>query len=77
MVKQDSLSSVIEILDKKRNGIKPDINFKGENDWTALHYAAYNGNVKMTNLLLYHEAIIDNLNIIRQTPLIIAAQRFF
>lgn len=76
MVKHDNLPGVIEILDKKRSGIKPDINFKGENDWTALHYSAYNGNLKMTNLLLYHEAIIDSLNIMKQTPLLIAAQRF-
>jgi len=75
--KHDNLPRIIELLDKKRIGFKPDVNFKGENDWTALHYAAYNGNLKMINLLLYQEAIIDNINVMKQTPLIIATQRFF
>ena len=73
--KHDNLPGVIELLDKKRVGLKPDVNFKGENDWTALHYAAYNGSLKMTNLLLYQEAIIDYINVMKQTPLIIASQR--
>lgn len=67
----------MEIFDKKKipSSKKPDINFKGENDWTSLHYACYNGNLKIVNFLLYHEAIIDSENIVSQTPLMIASQR--
>lgn len=65
----------MDVLDKKKHLNRPDVNFKGENDWTALHYACYNGNLKMVNFLLYQEAIIDSENIVNQTPLIVASQK--
>jgi len=44
------------VLDKKKGDLKADVNTKGENDWTALHYACFNGNSQMVNFILFNEA---------------------
>ena len=62
MAKIDNAEKCMELLDKKKGDLKADINSKGIDDWTALHFACYNGNVKLVNFLLYHEATIDSLN---------------
>ena len=53
------------------------INFKGNNDWCSLHYASLNGNLKLVDLLLYNEAIIDAKTSSKLTPLMIACQKYF
>jgi ankyrin repeat protein len=35
------------------------LNYKGENDWTPLHFACWFGNAKIVNLLLLNKAEID------------------
>jgi ankyrin repeat protein len=59
MAKINKTEKCLELRDKSRGELRADINTKGENDWTALHYAAYNGNAKLLSFLLYHEATID------------------
>lgn len=49
-------------MDKKRKTLRADVNYKNEEDWTALHFAAFNGNAMLVNTLLYNEAIIDSEN---------------
>lgn len=51
-----------DLLDKKRGDLKADINSRCENEWTALHYAAFNGNNRLVSYLLFNEAIIDPEN---------------
>lgn len=51
----------MELLDKRRGDKKADVNAKGEDNWTPLHYAALNGNAKLLSFLLYHDAVIDSV----------------
>lgn len=66
----------LEIIDEKGCPREQCINVKGDNDWTALHYASLHGNIKLTNLLLFHEAIIDAETNAKMTPLMIACQKY-
>jgi len=56
--------------------LKPEINNKDPSSWTALHYACLNGNYNIVLLLLKNEANIEIINDLRQTPLIVATQKF-
>lgn len=49
--------------------------FKGNNDWSCLHYASLNGNIKLVELLLSNEAIIDAETSSKLTPLMISCQK--
>lgn len=53
----------VYLLDKKRGDKRADVNSKGEDDWTPLHFSTLNGNAKLVSFLLYHEAIIDALTV--------------
>ena len=75
MAKINRTERCIELRDKNRGELRAEVDSRGENDWTALHYAAFNGNSKLVSFLLYHEASIDSLTTNLQTPLMIAAQR--
>jgi ankyrin repeat protein len=50
-------------------------NFKGNNDWTYLHYATLNGNKLLVGFLLLKGAEIDALTTSNLTALMIAAQK--
>mmetsp|Transcript_16589 Transcript_16589/g.14432 ORF Transcript_16589/g.14432 Transcript_16589/m.14432 type:complete len:97 (+) Transcript_16589:460-750(+) len=65
----------MKLLDKKRGDLRADVNTKGDNDWTPLHFACLNGNIDLINLLLYNEANIDAETTLKFTPLIIASQK--
>ena len=49
-----------------------DVNVVGENGWTALHGAAYNGADEIARLLLENGAELDALDVFQQTPWSIA-----
>lgn len=53
------------------------INFQGNNDWSCLHYASLNGNMKLVDLLLSNEAIIDAETSSKLTPLMITCQKYY
>jgi ankyrin repeat protein len=82
-INQDLLSSAkfgdfetcVELLDKKRGELRADVNTKGENDWTPLHFACLGGNVRLVNLLIYNGANVDAETTLKFTPLIIACQK--
>ena len=63
------------LLDKKKGDLKADVNSKGDNDWTSLHFACLNGNTQLVSLLLFNEANIDAETTLKFTPLIIACQK--
>jgi len=65
----------IQLLDKKKGDLRADVNAKGENNWTALHFACLTGNHDFVNLLLFNEAITDAETTLKFTPLHIAAQK--
>ena len=65
------------MLDKKRGELKADVNFKGENDWTPLHFVCLNGNMRLVNYFIYNGANVDSETTLQFTPLIIACQKGF
>lgn len=64
-----------EFLDKKRGDLKADVNCKGENDWTPLHFCCLNGNAGLVELLVFNEGNIEAETTLKFTPLIIACQK--
>lgn len=64
-----------QLLDKKRGDLMADVNMKGDNDWTPLHFACISGNFELVNFLIGKEANIDAETTLRFTPLHIAVQR--
>ena len=66
-----------QLLDKKRGDLVADINTKGENDWTPIHFACLNGNTSLVYLLISKEANIDGETSLKFTPLHITAQKGF
>lgn len=74
-VKMNEYEKVAELIEKNKYNKFFNINCKGDNDWTPLHYAALNGNTKILNLLLANEVIIDSETSSKLTPLMIACQK--
>jgi hypothetical protein len=55
---------------------RADINYKGPEDWTPLHIAAYSGHLHVCSLLLsYKSAIPDSLSSTLKTPLHLACSQ--
>ena len=74
-VKNEEYEKCLEILEKNKGTKLLNINYRGENDWTPIHYAVLNGNHKVLKLLLYNDAIIDSETSSKLTPLMIACQK--
>lgn len=74
-VKMNEYEKAIELIEKNKYNKFFNINCKGDNDWTPLHYASLNGNAKILNLLLANEVIIDSETSSKLTPLMIACQK--
>lgn len=64
-----------QLLDKSKGDLKADVNYKGENGWTPLHFACLNGNIDLVNLLLYNGAHTDAETTLKYTVLHLAAQK--
>lgn len=73
--KMNDYEKTIDFFEKNKTSKFFNINCKGDNDWTPLHYAALNGNVKILNFLLSNDAIIDSETSSKLTPLMIASQK--
>lgn len=58
-VKRNDLECVLNLV-TKTDPSQYDINIRGENDWTPLHFACWNGNQMIVNLLFYNQG---NLNL--------------
>ena len=74
-VKLNEYEKCLEILEKNKTNKLLNVNFRGDNDWTPIHYAALNGNQKILNTLLYNDAIIDCETSSKLTPLMISCQK--
>lgn len=66
-----------QLLDKKRGDLIADVNSKGDNDWTPLHFSCLSGNLNIVNLLLNKKANIDAETTLKFTSLHIATQKGF
>jgi ankyrin repeat protein len=73
--KLNQLEVCRQLLDKNKGDLKADVNYKGENGWTPLHFACLNGNIDLVNLFLYNGAQTDAETTLRYTVLHLAAQR--
>lgn len=62
-----SLKTVIEC--------QANLNTLDSNGWTALHHAAYNGDLDSANLLIEHGATVDAFSNMKRTPLHFASMR--
>jgi hypothetical protein len=56
-VKRNDFEEALNLVSKENEEI--DVNITGENDWTALHFACWTGNIKMVNLLFYNRADLN------------------
>jgi len=75
--KLGDINHVTKLLDKKRGDLKADVNCKGENSWTPLHFACLSGNYELVKLILFHQANLDAETTLKFTPLHVAAQKGF
>ena len=75
MAKINKTEKCLELRDRQRGELRADVNIKGENDWTPIHYAAFNGNSKLVSFLLFHEANIDAMTSSYETPLTLSSQK--
>lgn len=74
-VKSNNIALVSKLFEENKDDKKPEINAKDEKDWTCLHFACLAGNYDMALLLIKNEAEIDPQTNLKQTPLIISAQK--
>ena len=74
-MKHGNLTACKDLLDKKRGELKAEVNFKGENDWTPLHFACLSGNAFLVELLIFNEANVEAETSLKFTPLIISSQK--
>ena len=73
-IKAQNVEALEELLkNPEEHNVK--INYKHENDYTALHMAAALGNEKMVQLLVDSNADINALTEKQETPLILAAKK--
>lgn len=75
--KNNNILHVKKLFEENQADTKPEINSKDEKDWTCLHYAALAGNYDMVLLLIKLDAAIDEQTNLKQTSLIISAQKFY
>ena len=62
----------LQMLSAGQGAVSADINCKDKDGWTAMHHAAYLGNNKFVNILLYNDAKVNELDLNGVTPLILA-----
>ena len=74
-VKSNNILLLEKLFDENVGDKKPEINCKDEKDWSCLHFACLAGNYGMALQLIKREAEIDPQTNLKQTPLIIAAQK--
>lgn len=64
-----------QLLDQSLGEARPDVNYKGENGWTPLHFACLNGNIELVNVFLFEQADIESETSLKHTSLHVAAQK--
>lgn len=69
LVKRNNEKGCMDILKKGRVNLSE----KGENEWTALHFACWIGNFKIVNLLIINGADVDAKAKNNITPLMVAS----
>lgn len=69
-------SEFVKILLKHKNTLQLDINRSDENKQSAIFYAVINNDLEMVKLLSINDALIDEKNMLGQTPLMIASMQW-
>lgn len=71
------VAHVNQLLDKKKGDLKADVNCKGENNWTPLHFACLSGSYELVKLFLFNQANLDAETTLKFTALHVACQKGF
>jgi protein-serine/threonine kinase len=66
-----------ELLNVDYIGIVAEINYKGPDGWSPLHYAVYNGNKHLVELFICNGADLDTQTNYKLSPLMITGQKGF
>ena len=76
--KKGDKESLLDLLEKILHYPKPDLNFKDENGFTALHYACDEGNFKIVDILIKSNCDVNSKTITdKKTPLHLTAKHGF
>ncbi len=62
----------LQMLSSSPGTVSADINCKDKDGWTAMHHAAYLGNRKFAEILLFNDAKVNEMDASGVTPLILA-----
>jgi ankyrin repeat protein len=75
--KMNKVENCLDLINPEMGELKADVNacFTTDNEWTALHFACWNGNFKFVNLLIYNESNIDAEAKSSVTPTMVACRR--
>lgn len=74
-VKYGDLEACEELLEKSKGQLMADVNAKGEQGWSPLHFACLNGNVSMVKLLILNDADLEIENKTKSTPLLVTCEK--
>lgn len=74
-VKANLVDKVLNLVTKPPPGAKFDPNSRGDNEWSAMHYACWVGNLTMVNLLFYNQVNINGEARNGITPAMVACSR--
>ncbi|EGR34466.1 protein kinase domain protein, partial [Ichthyophthirius multifiliis] len=71
----NQFQAVEHILQQERQDLRADPDYKDSNQSASIHYATLNNNINILNLLISHNADINQQNNLKQTALMIASQK--
>lgn len=74
-VKANLVDKVLQLVTKPPTGISFDPNFRADNEWSAMHFACWVGNLTMVNLLFYNQVNINGEARNGITPAMVACSR--
>lgn len=74
-VKNNNIKEIMSLFDPNQGDLKPEVNAKDINSWSALHYSCLNGNYEIVLFLLKNDANIEITTNTKQTPLMVASQK--
>lgn len=75
IVEVGNYEKVIDLLDSDKSLYPIDINFKGLDEWTALHFACNEGHLNLVRLLIKKGAQLESETSMKRRPIHLASLR--